>query len=193
MMYRIPPAKIDPLIPNHVGHPLFRENRMRLFLDPKPWFDHLATRDFSFGSRIHGNIAALLAGTPAYVLAHDSRTLELVRYFEIPHRLLRDVDGDTDAADLYAEADYTAMREGHAARWGVFAGFLEHNGLRHIGIDGEPSPSFDERQAITLFPPAVDTTTVTPSARAAWRLTRAVREKPREWASALRRRRSASG
>lgn len=180
MMYRIPPAKVDPLIPNHVDHPLFRENRMRLFLDPKPWFDHLATRDFSFGSRIHGNIAALLAGTPAHVLAHDSRTLELARYFDIPHSLLQDVDGSTDAADLYAASDFTALREGHARRWEVFSSFLERNGLRHIGIDGEPAPSFDERQSVTLFPPAVDTRTTTAAQRAAWRFSGGV------WASVRR-------
>ncbi len=40
------------------------------------------------------------------VFAHDARTLELARYFEIPHRVMADVPPDVDAADLYAEADY---------------------------------------------------------------------------------------
>ena len=64
-------------VPVTLEHPLIRQNRVRFFCDPKAWFAHLATYDFSFGTRIHGNIAALLAGTPALLLAHDSRTLEL--------------------------------------------------------------------------------------------------------------------
>ena len=51
--------------PITLDHPLIRSDRVRFFLDPKTWFDHLAQYDFSFGTRIHGNIAALLAGTPA--------------------------------------------------------------------------------------------------------------------------------
>ena len=69
--------------PITLDHPLIRSDRVRFFLDPKTWFDHLAQYDFSFGTRIHGNIAALLAGTPALLLAHDSRTLELAEYHEI--------------------------------------------------------------------------------------------------------------
>ena len=75
-------------VPVSSKHPLIRENRVRFFLDPKTWFDHLAQYDFSFGTRIHGNIAALLAGTPAVLLAHDSRTLELADYHQIPHRVI---------------------------------------------------------------------------------------------------------
>ena len=86
------------------SHPFFREHRTRFYVDPWPWIEDLQGFDFSFGTRIHGTIAALLAGTPAVVLAHDSRTLELARYFDIPHRLLRDVPPDLDPADLYAEA-----------------------------------------------------------------------------------------
>ncbi len=96
-------------LPLHTSHPLFVENKVRFFVDPWPWIEHLRTVDFAFGTRIHGNIAALLAGTPAYVLAHDSRTLELARYFEIPHRRITDVAPETDAAELYAEADYAGL------------------------------------------------------------------------------------
>jgi polysaccharide pyruvyl transferase WcaK-like protein len=46
--------------------------------------------DFVFGSRIHGSIAAVLSGTPSYLLAHDARTLELARYFDLPHRPMAD-------------------------------------------------------------------------------------------------------
>jgi hypothetical protein len=141
--------------PIHLAHPLYRDDKVRFFVDPWPWFDLLATMDFSFGTRIHGNIAALIAGTPSFVLAHDSRTLELVRYFEIPHRLMTEVGPDTDAAELYAAADYGPLQRGHAARFATFVGYLERHGLDHIFRSPAPTPDFDTRMAATPFPPAV--------------------------------------
>lgn len=141
--------------PVHLDHPVFRQDKVRYFTDPWPWFRHLAGAEFSFGTRIHGNIAALIAGTPAYVLAHDSRTLELARYFDIPHRLMRDVPADVDAAELYAEADYTAFNAGHAARLATFLDYLDRHGLDHIHRSGEPDPTFDARKDAVAFPAAV--------------------------------------
>jgi hypothetical protein len=142
--------------PIHPDHRLFREDRVRMFLDPVPWIDFLATQDFSFGSRIHGTIAALIAGTPSFVLAHDSRTLELARYFEIPHRRLRDVDVRAiDAAELYAGADPTALVAGHAARFARFCTYLDAHGLDHVFCSPPPTPDFDARAAATDWPPPV--------------------------------------
>ena len=39
-----------------------------MFLSPFPWLDFLRTREFVFGSRIHGNLAGVMAGTPTLVL-----------------------------------------------------------------------------------------------------------------------------
>lgn len=147
-------ASDDPR-PIHLAHPLFRDDKVRFFVDPTPWIDFLRGMDFSFGTRIHGNIAALIAGTPAVVLAHDSRTLELARYFEIPHRLMRDVGPDVDAAELYEAADFGPLNDGHAARLATFTAFLDRHGLDHIFRSAEPDPSFDELVAATGWPAAV--------------------------------------
>jgi hypothetical protein len=143
-------------IPTQTSHPFFREDKVRFFVDPWPWLDHLAGRDFVFGTRIHGNIAALVAGTPSYVLAHDSRTLELARYFGIPHRRMADVAPDIDAAELYEAADYDELNRGHAARFEVFASYLARHGLKHVFDEGEDGgAAFDARIAAVGFPPAV--------------------------------------
>jgi hypothetical protein len=142
--------------PIHPDHRLFREDRVRMFLDPVPWIDFLATQDFAFGSRIHGTIAALIAGTPAMVLAHDSRTLELARYFDIPHRRLRDVDvRKIDASELYADADTGALVAGHAERFARFIGYLDRHGLDHVVRSAPPTPDFDARAAAIDWPPPV--------------------------------------
>ncbi|OGO58150.1 MAG: hypothetical protein A2V85_08460 [Chloroflexi bacterium RBG_16_72_14] len=84
-------ARQDP-IPVHTSPPVFAQDQVRFYLDPWPWIEDLRAVDFSFGTRIHGSIAAILAGTPTVVLAHDSRTLELARYFGIPYRRITDAD-----------------------------------------------------------------------------------------------------
>lgn len=127
----------------------------RMYVDPWPWIGDLQDRDFVFGTRIHGTIAALLAGTPAYVFAHDSRTLELAEYFALPHRRMTDVPADVDAAELHAEADFGAFNDGHAARFATFTAYLERHGLEHVFQPGEDPLAFGRRLVITPFPPAV--------------------------------------
>lgn len=50
-------------MPTHPDHPMYREGKARVYMDPVTWLEDLRGFDYSFGSRIHGNIAALLAGT----------------------------------------------------------------------------------------------------------------------------------
>ncbi|MGW3241732.1 polysaccharide pyruvyl transferase family protein [Streptomyces sp. NPDC001070] len=142
--------------PAHRTHAWFRENKVRIYLDPVPWIDDLRAYDFSFGGRIHGNIAALLAGTPAMVLCHDSRTLELCRYFGIPHMLATDVAPDTHPAELYEKADFSELLNGHRERFDRFTAFLDKNGLQNAYTHGDRGASFDARIGELAFPPAME-------------------------------------
>ncbi|MFE7710911.1 polysaccharide pyruvyl transferase family protein [Streptomyces sp. NPDC057486] len=142
-------------IPTHPDHPMFAEGKVRVYIDPKTWVDDLRGFDFSFGSRIHGNIAALLAGTPATVLCSDSRTLELCRYFEIPHRMLAKVPENVDPADLYAEADFGPLMRGHQERFDRFMNFLDKNGLENTFTHGDGGAAFESRMSELAFPAGV--------------------------------------
>ncbi|WP_435124348.1 polysaccharide pyruvyl transferase family protein [Micromonospora tulbaghiae] len=142
-------------MPIHTSHPLFVEDKVRMFVDPWPWMEYLSGFDFAFGTRIHGTITALISGTPGYLLAHDSRTLELARYFDIPHRLMRDVPADVDAAQLYEEADYTALNEGHKERFARITAFLAKHDLGLSFADGDSATRFDEQVRQTVYPQAV--------------------------------------
>ncbi|SBT37565.1 polysaccharide pyruvyl transferase family protein [Micromonospora auratinigra] len=142
-------------MPVHDDHPLFVEDKVRMFVDPWTWMDYLSTVDFAFGTRIHGTITALLAGTPGYLFAHDSRTLELARYFGIPHRIMGDVPADVDAAELFEEADYTSLNDGHKARFAALVSFLDRHDLGNVFADGESAARFDQQVRATTFPPAV--------------------------------------
>ena len=50
----------------------------------KAWATSAATKRFFVGTRIHGTVASILSGTPALLIAHDSRTLELAKTMNIP-------------------------------------------------------------------------------------------------------------
>lgn len=147
----------DPLLPTSPEHPLIAQGRAWMAVNATTWLRELAGYDFSFGTRIHGNIAALLAGTPAYVLAHDSRTLELARYHQIPHLVVRALGDPTlaDAAVLAADADYGPTVSGHAERFARYVGYLDRHGLDHIFKPGESGAAFDEAIAAVDFTPVV--------------------------------------
>ena len=140
------------VLPTHHAHPLVRGGRTSFFVDPEPWMRYLAGFDFSFGTRIHGNIAALLAGTPAMVLAHDSRTLELVRYYDIPYRTMKQLGKEVDAAELYAASDFTAFNAGLGERFDRFTDFLDAHGLHHVYEPGQDASRFDRRVAAVRWP-----------------------------------------
>ncbi|MEU6809759.1 polysaccharide pyruvyl transferase family protein [Streptomyces sp. NPDC046831] len=149
------PAGRITLMPTHPDHPMYREDKVRVYVDPVTWIDDLREFDFSFGSRIHGNIAALLAGTPATVLCGDSRTLELCRYFGIPHRRLDRTPADIDPAQLYEEADFGALTGGHRERFERFTAFLDKNGLENTFTHGDGGAAFDKRLRSLSFPPGI--------------------------------------
>jgi hypothetical protein len=143
--------------PVSLDHPLVRQDRTRFFVDPRTWFDFLADYHFSFGTRIHGNISSLLAGTPALVLAHDSRTVELADYHRIPHRIIDSLPDNVDAAALYAEAEWDSLNAAHPARWETFAAFLDEHRLTHVYADGQSAATFDAALRAAPFPPPVGT------------------------------------
>lgn len=158
LLWGVPfPHVDDELTPTHMGHPLYQSDRYRLFLDTWTWYDFLATQDFAYGTRFHGNVAALLARTPAMLLAHDSRTLELADYHQMPHRIVSEFTEDINAVDLYDAVDFAGFNAAMPDRFARYTAFLERNGLAHIGQPGNANPDFDAQVAAATFPPAVKT------------------------------------
>ena len=179
-------ATIPAGFPADSSHPLVRSDRLRVFPDPWPWIEFLRGMDFVFGSRAHGNLVSLLAGTPCYMLPHDSRTLELARWFEIPHRPLRDVSADLDPAELYASADYDGLNRGHPARWEAFAGYLRRHGLEHV-FEAGGAAAFDATIARLHFPIPGDRSTPGGTLGLAYRIRRGLRRLRRRGTARTRR------
>lgn len=161
MLWGVPhPHVDDPAVPVHLHHPLYQQDRLRLYLDTWTWYRDLAQVDFVYGTRFHGNVAGLLGGTPAVLLAHDSRTLELAEYHRMPHRVVSAFDEATaglHADELHAGADLDAFHAELPAGFARYTAFLERNGLTHRWSPGTSTESFDERLATVDLPPAVHT------------------------------------
>jgi hypothetical protein len=152
------PKVIDERLPVHPRHRLYLEDRMRSFVDTRTWVDFMRTQYFCFGSRIHGTVAGVLAGTPSCVIAIDSRTRELAEYHQIPYRNVESVADGVDAAELYDSIDLEPFNSGQAERFDRLTGFLERNGLTHVyGPGGDRGADFDERLRAAPFPAGVHT------------------------------------
>ena len=117
------------------------------FTDVRSWLAFLEGVDFSFGTRIHGNIAAILAGTPAFIFAPDGRILELARYHQIPHMAVGDLSDETDIFRVFEQADFSSVQRGHAHRFAHYEKFLEQNGLTHIDMHQNAQTPFDIKMA----------------------------------------------
>lgn len=130
---RIPRADSENSLKNPAPR-LHRPENTAFLCDIVPWMDFLKTKSFSIGTRIHGNIVSILAGTPGHVICHDSRTLEMSRYLDIPHTTYAQLE-DFDGAAAFERSDYTAMMRNHPARLAKYAKFLERNNLAHILYD----------------------------------------------------------
>lgn len=96
-----------------LDNPFIANGAARFFTDVPTWKSYMEEMHFSVGPRIHGNVFSILAGTSGFVIAHDSRTLELSQYYDIPHLRGDQISEKTSANDLYAMADYGPMVKGH--------------------------------------------------------------------------------
>lgn len=111
--------------------------RYRLFRDVQPWYQfHSEETRFSFGTRFHGNMAALLAGRPGMWVTHDSRTKELTRTLHLPNIPLEEaVEMTTPDLEAKAHNDLGALFDNLQPMFDTFNGFLDHYGLPAQKLD----------------------------------------------------------
>jgi len=62
----------------------FIASKLRVYFSVDQWIEDSSKYDFSVGLRLHGNMVAWQAGTPALWVYHDSRTQELAETMELP-------------------------------------------------------------------------------------------------------------
>ncbi len=108
-------------------------NKALSFVDIPSWIEYFKNDvDFSVGSRIHGNVASVLAGTPAVTVPFDRRVLELADYHNIPLIGFDEINENTTLYDIAEKVDFNAVHKGHKERFDHYIDFLHKLNLDTI-------------------------------------------------------------
>ena len=104
----------------------------RVFLDLDKWSTYLTSKERVLGTRLHGAIIALNSGTPAILLAHDSRTSEMIDFAGIPTISPAFFAGNFSPARMkraFSEVDIERYESVRSSNFRIYQQFLEANGL----------------------------------------------------------------
>ena len=101
------------------------------FYDLNEWMDALTRYDFAFGTRFHGNMAALQSGVRTLWVVHDKRTEELCAALHLPNVRISEINGETALEELIERADYGDFVRHYPAVYGNFVDYLNASGLPH--------------------------------------------------------------
>lgn len=109
---------------------LLLQDRIKLIYDVPVWLNYIRDRiDISLGSRIHGNLAAIIAGVPAMVIPCDARTEELADFFDIPmfskRQLIQGMDG------VIQNLNYDKFNKTFSSKFDNFEKFMTIHGISH--------------------------------------------------------------
>lgn len=104
-------------------------SKKKIFFDINEWKHFLADFQFSMGLRFHGNVVALWNRIPSLFFVIDSRTEELVRYFDLPFIKLQDFDDGKPIEYYYELADYEMFNKTYRKKYLKYQEFLRKNNI----------------------------------------------------------------
>lgn len=145
--------------PVSMEDPAYQNDRVRFFLNVPTWLDFLRKADLSFGARLHGNIAATIAGTPSLLLPKDARMRELAEYHQLTHVMANEITDQTKLSELIETLDFHQPEKRQAQNFDHFISFLNQNELDHIYKEKAipDTVPFDEKLSNTKLLPPVTT------------------------------------
>ncbi len=152
----VPFKSKNPLYPSKITDEVYNGEHARFFINVPTWLNFMKKADLSFGSRLHGNIAATLAGTPSILFPKDSRVRELADYHHLTSVPYDQVDENTNIWDLIEKVDFHQVSKYQKENFDRFIGFLEKNGIDHIyenGIVPEVNPLGAKMEKIQIRRP----------------------------------------
>jgi hypothetical protein len=105
----------------------FAVNKGRYFFSVDDWVSALKQNDFSVGTQFHGNVASILAGTPALLIAIDKRMEELALYHKIPFIKAESFDPSKPLEYYYNLCDYSEFNKQFATCYDSFIDYCYKN------------------------------------------------------------------
>ncbi len=112
---------------------IYLGNYTKTFLDVDEWSSYLRSKARLVGTRLHGAIISLNSGTPAILLAHDSRTSEMIDFAGIPTVSPKKF-GDFSSSKLKSAFEKVNLEEYIARRdenHTIYKQFLTVNNLKY--------------------------------------------------------------
>jgi hypothetical protein len=121
----------------------FLKDRGRFFTSAEDWIRAMKPLDCCFGTRLHGNMAAIAADVPGCVVSHDSRTDELADEMKLPRLDAADVPAARKTRDLIRRVrfDAAAFDRSRAKKRLVYENALHRLGLCPWQAASEPEQS----------------------------------------------------
>lgn len=138
----------------YTGVKLLMQKKVHYFADLTEWYTYIHNNiDFMFGTRIHGNLIALLAGKPACVFLRnghtDLRVKELADFYAVP--TVQKLTGKQNLYDIYMDMDYTKFNERFVQNFENFRTFCVSHSICQ-DIPRTPNPVFMEDRHVTRPP-----------------------------------------
>ncbi|MDN6835729.1 MAG: polysaccharide pyruvyl transferase family protein [Lactococcus lactis] len=133
--------------PNNLSSDVYKNNQVKFFLSAPSWIDHMGTIDLSIGTRLHGNVAPILAGTPSIAIPIDARMRELTEYHNFPRIPANEIHEDMELEELLEKVDVHSVEKSQKRNYDNFINFLNKNGIENVyryNSEGWKAP-FDEK------------------------------------------------
>lgn len=152
------PTKPLAAYPYSLEHPDYMNNRAKFFINIPTWLEFAREMDFSFGTRLHGTVMSMLAGTPGFLMPIDSRTRELAEYHKMARIPAKDIKANMDLQDIAATLDFHEVERVHQKNFSHYVDFLRLNKVPNIYDPGDPveaPTSFDRMVAGIGYEPSI--------------------------------------
>ena len=138
--------KLPEGFPHNITDDVYLYGKCRFFSDVLSWIEFLKSVDFCFGSRLHGNIVATLAGTPSIIFPFDARARELAEYHGLTSVPYNQIDKDTYILDLVKKVDFHSPEKYQRTNFDHYIDFLNKNNIEHIYQTGrDDKNTFDKK------------------------------------------------
>ncbi len=123
---------LESLYPCNICHPLYANDQVRFFYNTNDWIDFYRGVDFTFGTRFHGNVASILAGTPTIMFLHDIRMKELAEFHQLTAVDEDQLEQFKDIWEIIDSVDFHQPEKIAKKNFENYIDFLHCNGLQTI-------------------------------------------------------------
>lgn len=113
----------------------YQNNTVRFPINAYGWINLLKTVDLSFGARLHGNIAATLAGTPNIIIVKDGRMKDVAEYHELTRITAKELQNYNSLEEIIDSVDFNSTEKNHEKRFEKYLNFWEKNNIKTIYDD----------------------------------------------------------